>query len=221
MRITCNVGRSSDWLLFRNLPDTVSVSVVMAFPEDYWSFTAAGLSGIFTRFPFNPPGWTDRRNRFRCKCMVFEWDMQEKYVFDWMGGVKAESIGGVYFSQCLRFLGECLFSRESCMNSIKKMCQRIIWNTEAQRHRVFHFMIHKHVLSVSFVPPCLIFQLWHTFMGLDFYFWDFLISHDTLSGFSSSRWISAFAVSAFNLVWNWWVALPSSVTVALVSTRME
>ena len=46
-------GRSSDSLLFRSLPGPCGPVAEMF--ETSRSFTAAGLSGNFTRFPFNPP----------------------------------------------------------------------------------------------------------------------------------------------------------------------
>ena len=44
-------GRSSDWLLFRSLPGTRPVAEMFGMLR---SFTAAGLSGNCTRFPFHP-----------------------------------------------------------------------------------------------------------------------------------------------------------------------
>ena len=60
-------------LLTDSLPETFPMqgaSVVLSILQEVcdWSFTAAGLSGILTRFPFNLLSeYVDSKNQFGCK----------------------------------------------------------------------------------------------------------------------------------------------------------
>ena len=51
-------GRSSDWLLISDASRVLvmwsQAVAIGTYRKFYRSFTAAGLSGIYTRFPFNP-----------------------------------------------------------------------------------------------------------------------------------------------------------------------
>ncbi len=40
------------------------------FQKVEWNFTAAGLSGIFTRFPFNPVICLNNQNQFGCEDII-------------------------------------------------------------------------------------------------------------------------------------------------------